>query len=99
MDATVATLDPDVVLWFLAPNPGSAAVRGAEHLARGRRKVRGMTAPAGPWTTAGPVTGWHEPPHGHLWSSVGVQQQPHVSMWRWFGRRGWGLIGDGSTWR
>lgn len=42
VDATVATLDPDVVLWFLAPNPGSAAVRGAEHLARDRRKVRGM---------------------------------------------------------
>jgi ketosteroid isomerase-like protein len=29
-----ATLHPDVVHWFLAPNTGSAPVAGAEHLAR-----------------------------------------------------------------
>lgn len=40
--ATAATLDADVVHWFLAPNPGSGAVRGAEHLARYWRKVAGM---------------------------------------------------------
>lgn len=33
------TLHPDVVHWFLAPNVGSTAVRGAEHLARYWRKV------------------------------------------------------------
>lgn len=37
-----STLDDDVVHWFLAPNPGSAAVRGAEHLARYWRKIQGM---------------------------------------------------------
>ncbi|MFB4295164.1 nuclear transport factor 2 family protein [Actinomadura sp. NTSP31] len=34
-----ATLTDDVVHWFLAPNPDSAAVRGGEHLARYWRKV------------------------------------------------------------
>ncbi|MEV5828028.1 nuclear transport factor 2 family protein [Spirillospora sp. NPDC052242] len=34
-----ATLADDVVHWFLAPNPGSAAVHGGEHLARYWRKV------------------------------------------------------------
>lgn len=42
VDAMVATLDPDVVHWFLAPNVGSAPVRGAEHLARYWRKVATM---------------------------------------------------------
>jgi ketosteroid isomerase-like protein len=37
-----STLHPDVVHWFLAPNPGSAAVRGGEHLARYWRKVHAM---------------------------------------------------------
>lgn len=36
------TLHPDVVHWFLAPNPGSAPVTGAEHLARYWRKVGRM---------------------------------------------------------
>jgi ketosteroid isomerase-like protein len=36
------TLDPGVVHWFLAPNTGSAPVRGAEHLARYWRKVTGL---------------------------------------------------------
>jgi hypothetical protein len=36
------TLHPDVVHWFLAPNVGSAPVRGADHLARYWRKVAGM---------------------------------------------------------
>ena len=39
---TAATLHPDVVHFFLAPNQGSAPVRGAEHLARYWRKVQGM---------------------------------------------------------
>jgi len=42
VDAMVSTLDADVVHWFLAPNPGSAPVRGAEHLARYWRKVTRM---------------------------------------------------------
>ncbi|HWK19662.1 MAG TPA: nuclear transport factor 2 family protein [Microbacteriaceae bacterium] len=37
-----ATLHPDVVHWFLAPNVGSAPVRGREHLARYWRKVTRM---------------------------------------------------------
>ncbi|MEU9343860.1 nuclear transport factor 2 family protein [Streptomyces sp. NPDC048278] len=36
------TLADDVVHWFLAPNPGSAPVRGGEHLARYWRKVHGL---------------------------------------------------------
>jgi ketosteroid isomerase-like protein len=36
------TLHPDVVHWFLAPNTGSRAVEGAEHLARYWRRVTGM---------------------------------------------------------
>lgn len=42
VDAMTGTLAADVVHWFLAPNPGSAAVRGGEHLARYWRKVHGM---------------------------------------------------------
>jgi ketosteroid isomerase-like protein len=42
VDLMVSTLDADVVHWFLAPNPGSAPVRGGEHLARYWRKVAGM---------------------------------------------------------
>ena len=37
-----ASLTDDVVHYFLAPNPGSAPVRGGEHLARYWRKVAGM---------------------------------------------------------
>jgi ketosteroid isomerase-like protein len=37
-----ATLTDDVVHYFLAPNVGSAPVRGGEHLARYWRKVAGM---------------------------------------------------------
>lgn len=37
-----ATLHPDVAHFFLAPNQGSAPVRGAQHLARYWRKVQGM---------------------------------------------------------
>lgn len=40
VDAMCATLDPDVVHFFLAPNVGSAPVEGAEHLARYWRKVQ-----------------------------------------------------------
>lgn len=42
VEMMVGTLDPDVVHWFLAPNPGSAPVRGGEHLARYWRKVAGL---------------------------------------------------------
>ena len=42
VEGMLATLDPDVVHWFLAPNVGSAPVRGAEHLARYWRKVARM---------------------------------------------------------
>ena len=37
-----ATLTDDVVHYFLAPNVGSAPVRGGEHLAKYWRKVAGM---------------------------------------------------------
>jgi ketosteroid isomerase-like protein len=37
-----ATVTDDVVHFFLAPNPGSAPVRGGEHLARYWRKVQAM---------------------------------------------------------
>lgn len=37
-----STLHDDVVHYFLAPNPGSTAVRGAAHLARYWRKVQAM---------------------------------------------------------
>lgn len=40
--AMTATLDDDVVHWFLAPNTGSAPVRGGEHLARYWRKVAAL---------------------------------------------------------
>ncbi len=39
---TAATLHPDIEHFFLAPNPGSQPVRGAEHLARYWRKVQAM---------------------------------------------------------
>ena len=42
IEQLTGTLHPDVVHWFLAPNPGSAPVRGAEHLARYWRKVARM---------------------------------------------------------
>ncbi|MDN5929600.1 MAG: nuclear transport factor 2 family protein [Pseudonocardia sp.] len=42
VEMMLGTLDPGVVHWFLAPNPGSAPVRGAEHLARYWRKVAGL---------------------------------------------------------
>ncbi|WP_433502398.1 nuclear transport factor 2 family protein [Pseudonocardia halophobica] len=42
VDAMLATLHRDVVHWFLAPNTGSTAVAGAEHLARYWRKVTRM---------------------------------------------------------
>lgn len=42
VDLMLSTLHPDVVHWFLAPNEGSTAVAGAEHLARYWRKVTGM---------------------------------------------------------
>lgn len=42
VDLMRSTLHPDVVHWFLAPNTGSTAVAGAEHLARYWRKVTGM---------------------------------------------------------
>jgi ketosteroid isomerase-like protein len=42
VDEMLATLDDDVVHWFLAPNTGSAPVRGGEHLARYWRKVAGL---------------------------------------------------------
>jgi len=42
VDLMLETLHPDVVHWFLAPNNGSTAVAGAEHLARYWRKVTGM---------------------------------------------------------
>jgi ketosteroid isomerase-like protein len=38
--AMVATLDENVVHYFLAPNPGSAPVRGAHNLANYWRKVQ-----------------------------------------------------------
>lgn len=42
LDELRATLHPDVVHYFLAPNVGSAPVAGAEHLARFWRKVTRM---------------------------------------------------------
>lgn len=42
VELMLSTLDTDVVHWFLAPNPGSAVVRGGEHLARYWRKVQAM---------------------------------------------------------
>jgi ketosteroid isomerase-like protein len=39
VDLMLQTLHPDVVHWFLAPNSGSTAVQGGEHLARYWRKV------------------------------------------------------------
>ncbi|MQA14282.1 MAG: nuclear transport factor 2 family protein [Pseudonocardiaceae bacterium] len=42
LDDLRATLHPEVVHYFLAPNPGSTPVAGAEHLARYWRKVTRM---------------------------------------------------------
>ena len=39
LDMLMSTLHPEVVHYFLAPNPGSRPVDGAEHLARYWRKV------------------------------------------------------------
>lgn len=44
-DGVAATTTEDVVHFFLAPNVGSAPVRGGEHLARYWRKVHTMIAP------------------------------------------------------
>ena len=44
LDGLRAVLHPDVVHYFLAPNVGSAPVRGREHLARYWRKVTRMLA-------------------------------------------------------
>jgi len=44
LDVLRETLHEDVIHYFLAPNPGSAPVRGREHLARYWRKVAGMIA-------------------------------------------------------
>jgi ketosteroid isomerase-like protein len=43
--AVMATLHPEVVHWFLAPNIGSKPVRGTEHLARYWRKVAALIEP------------------------------------------------------
>ncbi len=45
LERMMATLDPEVVHWFLAPNRGSSPVAGAEHLARYWRKVTTMIEP------------------------------------------------------
>ena len=42
VDLMLQTLHPEVVHWFLAPNNGSTAVAGGDHLARYWRKVTGM---------------------------------------------------------
>lgn len=42
LDELRATLHPEIVHYFLAPNTGSAPVSGAEHLARYWRKVTRM---------------------------------------------------------
>lgn len=42
VELMVGTLADDVVHYFLAPNPGTTPVAGAEHLARYWRKVTGM---------------------------------------------------------
>jgi ketosteroid isomerase-like protein len=42
VELMMGTLAPDVVHYFLAPNPGTTPVAGAEHLARYWRKVAGM---------------------------------------------------------
>ncbi len=42
VDLMCSTFHPEVVHYFLAPNTGSAPVRGAEHLARYWRKVGRM---------------------------------------------------------
>ncbi|WCB93288.1 hypothetical protein DSM104299_02000 [Baekduia alba] len=44
-EGVTATVTADVVHYFLAPNVGSAPVRGAEHLGRYWRKVHGAIAP------------------------------------------------------
>ncbi len=41
VEAVLSTVHPDVVHYFLAPNPGSSPVAGAEDLARYWRKVAG----------------------------------------------------------
>ena len=42
VEGLMSVLHPEVVHWFLAPNIGSTAVRGNEHLARYWRKVATM---------------------------------------------------------
>ena len=42
VEALMATLSDDVTHYFLAPNPGSRPVSGAEHLARYWRKVQAL---------------------------------------------------------
>ena len=42
LEGLMSVLHPEVVHWFLAPNIGSTAVRGNEHLARYWRKVATM---------------------------------------------------------
>lgn len=44
-DGVAATMCEDIVHWFLAPNVGSAPVRGARHLGGYWRKVHRMIAP------------------------------------------------------
>lgn len=58
VEAMTATLHPDVVHWFLAPNIGSVPVRGAAHLARYWRKVAAMIEAR--WVVDHCLTGEHE---------------------------------------
>jgi hypothetical protein len=55
IDAMVATLHPEVVHYFLAPNPGSQPVAGALHLARYWRKVTSTIRAT--WVVDNAVTG------------------------------------------
>lgn len=48
VEALLATVTDDVVHYFLAPNPGSQPVAGAEHLARYWRKTQALID--GRWT-------------------------------------------------
>ena len=69
----LATLHPDVVHYFLAPNPGSAPVTGAEHLARYWRKVTRMLDAR--WVVDHILAGDDE---AQVW--VRLRENPHVHV-------------------
>lgn len=84
VEAMMRTLHPDVVHYFLAPNPGSEAVRGGEHLARYWRKVTRMVQAT--WVVDHLLDGDHEAviEWTMTWYPVGHEEPVATRGAEWF---------------